>query len=59
MKRVLVALIASLTLAGALAGASDSVSNVAPSAAVWLSEGPSPVPMGSPGNFAYGESDPR
>ena len=59
MKKAITAILASLTLAGALAGASESASNFTASAAFSLGDGSNPVPVECPGNFTYGDSASR
>jgi hypothetical protein len=59
MKRALIAIVASLTLAGALAGASETISHTAPSAALSLGDGSCPTPMIVSGTVAYGDSTSR
>ena len=56
MKRALVAALASLMLAGVLAGASEPVVNVAPLALFSAVEGSSPVLVNAPFAAPYGDS---
>ena len=56
MKKILIAALASLMLAGVLAGASEPVVNINPSAIFSLSGGPSPVLLNAPFALPYGDS---
>lgn len=56
MKRALVAALASLMLAGALAGATEPIVDVGPLAAFSLVEGSSPVLVNAPLAAPYGDS---
>jgi hypothetical protein len=56
MKRTLVAALASLMLAGVLAGATEPVMNVGPSAIFSLSGSPFPVLLNAPFALPYGDS---
>ncbi len=56
MKRTLIAALASLMLAGVLAGASEPVVNITPSAIFSLSGGPFPVLLNAPIAPPYGDS---
>lgn len=56
MKKALIAALASLMLAGALAGASDFSLTTVSSTSVSLSEGTCPAPMGMPTSLSYGAS---
>jgi uncharacterized membrane protein len=59
VKRAITALLASLMLAGALAGATESVSKMAQSGVLSLGDGSFPAPVGSPGTFSYGDATSR
>ena len=59
MKRAITAFLASLMLAGALAGATESVSKMAQSGALSLGDGSFPAPIGSPSTLSYGDSSSR
>ena len=56
MKRALVAALASLMLAGILAGATEPVVNVGPLSAFSIVEGSSPVLVSAPFAAPYGDS---
>ncbi len=56
MKQALIAALASLMLAGVLAGASEPIFHVAPAAAFVLNEGSSPVLANAPFAASYGDS---
>ncbi len=56
MKRTLIAALASLMLAGVLAGASEPVFHIAPAAIFTLDEGSSPVLISAPFATSYGDS---
>jgi len=56
MKRALIAVLASLMLAGVLAGASEPVFHVAPTAIFAFGEGSSPVLINAPFVTSYGDS---
>lgn len=56
MKRALVAALASLMLAGILAGATEPVVNFSPFAAFSTIEGSSPVLLSAPFAAPYGDS---
>jgi hypothetical protein len=56
MKRALIAALASLMLAGVLAGASEPVSKIAPSAIFALGGDSSPVFVNAPFAATYGDS---
>ena len=59
MKRSLIAALASLMLAGVLAGASEPVVRVAPSAIFSLNGGSSPILVNAPSVSLYGDSASR
>lgn len=56
MQRALIAALASLMLAGVLAGASEPVSKIAPSAIFGLGGSSSPVLLNAPFAATYGDS---
>lgn len=56
MKRALIAALASLMLAGALAGAGESPLPTTGSTLLSLGDGSSPTPVDPPAGFAYGDS---
>ena len=56
MKQVLIAALASLMLAGVIAGASEPVFHVAPAAVFTLNEDSSPVLMSTPFAASFGDS---
>ena len=57
MKRALIAALASLMLAGVLAGATEPIVDLGPMAAFPIIEGSSPVLLNAP--FAAPDGDPR
>ena len=59
MKKALIAALASLMLAGVLAGAGEPVVGIAPSAVFALSGRPSPVLVSAPIVALYGDSTSR
>lgn len=59
MKRAITALLASVMLAGALAGATESASKIAQSSVLSLNDGSFPTPVNPQNTLSFGNSESR